>query len=436
MILRPIHQVKIINQAHNIAKLHHNNASNAHQFHHLYLTLDLTKSMAKARDFAKKYNQSMKDLHSDQAKAFTLKPTHLHTIDKMLYAFGAHCYANINQCRPADHPFELTSAFLCSLTGGSASTIFRHFNRLIEAGIIVEKRYRGSNAKPQYVINTQLLVAQKTTQINQILHENPSLQQPSFSEGCTLDISFCDYIYSSLDTYINKKYEKESVVNNTSVQLASPTARNQNAGNNIVQENCANPGAERPITNPQVAAAPLKISQEINISIMFSLMIIKEVLYKLVSFTPQQKQKALQYLTMYYVEAQHKKITPQEYSAQLYQRVILKKKHLLKFPEYYMPNVDTWLNPTNPHGYVYTQKSLEYVEAHRFKKPDYYLNLKKLAKVTKLYLKEPSMDNYIYAKNHIQKLKGSKELLQIFNHIVLEPQKFQNLFQHHQNLAQ
>jgi len=153
----------------------------------------------------------------------TVKPSMILTAQELIKIYGVSL-AKANSIQTIDKSnlpsLKTNNCQLAKRTQASTRTIQRHIKRLLEAGIITEKIFHGSNASFELFINEKILLATCRLSVNEAkmaleLKLNPILQSTNKQEVKNTDRTFCPHTDTRNNSYKTNNVIKD--VDNLSI---------------------------------------------------------------------------------------------------------------------------------------------------------------------------------------------------------------------------
>jgi len=153
----------------------------------------------------------------------TVKPSMILTAQELIKIYGVSL-AKANSIQAIDKSnlpsLKTNNSQLASRTQASTRTIQRHIKRLLEAGIITEKIFHGSNSSFELFINEKILLATCRLSVNEAkmaleLKLNPILQSANKQEVENKDRTFCPHTDTRNNSYKTNNVIKD--VDNLSI---------------------------------------------------------------------------------------------------------------------------------------------------------------------------------------------------------------------------
>lgn len=139
----------------------------------------------------------------------TVKPSMILTAQELIKIYGVSL-AKANSIQTIDKSnlpsLKTNNSQLAKRTQASTRTIQRHIKRLLEAGIITEKIFHGSNASFELFINEKILLATCRLSVNEAkmaleLKLNPILQSTNKQEVENTSRTFCPHTDTRNNSY-------------------------------------------------------------------------------------------------------------------------------------------------------------------------------------------------------------------------------------------
>jgi DNA-binding transcriptional ArsR family regulator len=123
----------------------------------IYLRVNEERTKRNLLEHQENYNNKMRKLHGTKAGAYTLKGQQLNTAKEFIRLWSIQCRANsIYNLSPNRH-FWVTTSLIAKRAGVSYTTVQRHVSRLLEAKVITQKTFHGTNCAPRYQLNPDRL---------------------------------------------------------------------------------------------------------------------------------------------------------------------------------------------------------------------------------------------------------------------------------------
>jgi len=153
----------------------------------------------------------------------TVKPSMILTAQELIKIYGVSL-AKANSIQTIDKSnlpsLKTNNCQLAKRTQASTRTIQRHIKRLLEAGIITEKIFHGSNSSFELFINEKILLATCRLSVNEAkmaleLKLNPILQSTNKQEVKNTDRTFCPHTDTRNNSYKTNNVIKD--VDNLSI---------------------------------------------------------------------------------------------------------------------------------------------------------------------------------------------------------------------------
>ncbi len=368
-----------------------------------YLTLDLSQSRKNLIKFCEDYNANLKAEDPEGYKGKTLKKTHSHTMQEILRLYSVHCLKNRDKKRPTNTLFYLCTRWLAKELSTNASTISRHVERLKLCGFIEEKFFRGTNCSPRYILNTSFLVPCKKS--------IPDGLNISFTSDSTGFISFRTHTNLS-DTLNNIKYGEWT---SPAAQSIEVLAKQNHETAETISETEPSKGqpygfqAETGLPRRENFAVVDNFSPEVHAC--YRLLI--NILYKGKKYDTPTQNEVLFYLAKWCEPQKNKAAAIETFAS----RCIIKHNHLIRYPEYFMPSITSWMNPSNENGFRWTKSFHENNIKMRKSNKEFYNHIKIFSQSIRFYSSTPNTDSFRQIEIRLKKLKDQNYLEQFYKFV-------------------
>lgn len=440
----------------------------------IYLTLHMTETEQRIKEFAEKYNAKMKLTNKDNAGKLTLKKTHIETAKQLAKILQIHLKKQSQfRTNNSEDGILVNNVALGTLLGQSRRASYDQLKRLQQSGIIQYKVFRGSNASYRIVLNPELLVAFSNYQFTCSLIEyfvqnapenikyDPEIieklnsAKPDFAVFLGGNGKFLPHIairtLQDLKINMNKGIIVENVdrfkklSNNSKNKVSKPTSLKNVFINNdvLAQDQLQEPLHDHPLKmndkfkernaaptknviplpekikeNHQVLAENSKQSHIRHLVLSSWAWLISHLYGPDRFFTDHDKGIAISFLQLYYENNSATASTVNQAFYEFCTRVLLARKYILKSPGRFIPNPRIWLDPTFTNGFTGTKDWLIKVKQKQEIDKEYYSNIKLVAQFYKNYTLNPTMESYSSATQRLSKIKN-KDYLNLFNEAVL-----------------
>lgn len=406
----------------------------------IYLELNTFESKKKLRKFRQDYNKRMQKEHPEDYKTLQIKSNVMGTAEHLLEFYSNHLHLQAKSKPMLTRAFITNSQALATHVGYTKRTAYNHIKKLMEAGIIKEKVFRGTNTGFVIEFNPDILVARQNYEYTQyliaqscLLLKTETVSDEILSKVSKLTPSFSDSSYGivknlqhintrTLLQELNINMNEKGIVNNDNNSAGKTSSENNNVINNdcLLQEpiqehvmrGASKNRAEKDEINPEK-----KKKIALRRASLSAYQFLETVFYSDRTISEHEIDIALMFLEKYFSKAQNEKQLSQKFN-EFIQRVMLARQYILKAPGRFIPNPRIWLDPAFKNGFTGTELWLKQVDKKREEKKEYYGNLKILAKLYREFLKNPTLDNYLSGRQTLSK-KKNKEYLQLYDQAIV-----------------
>lgn len=402
----------------------------------MYIELNAFESKKKLRNFAKDYNDNMRDNNPDDYKSRLLKSSHIRTAEMILEFFSNFLYLQAKSQPTHSSVFKINRQALATACEYNKRTASNHIDRLLEAGVLKMKIFRGTNTGFIVEINPDILVAKQNYSYQQLLLikycelqkieavpdeilEKLSKLTPSFSVAPTGMLKNLQHIITStLLQELNINMEEKGIVDNDN----SPAGKTNNEVNNVInndrllqepQGHAQEHGMQPPTSKNRADNIEQGLEKRKKIALrrasLSAYQFLEAVFYSERSISDHDIDISLMHLEKYFAAAQNEKQLTQKFN-EFIQRALLVRQYILKAPGRFIPNPRIWLDPAFTNGFAGTEIWLKDIDKKREANKEYYGNLKILAKLYREFIKNPTLDNYLSGRQTLAKKKNSDYL--------------------------
>lgn len=427
--------------------------------------------------FAENYNAKLKKETPELYGKKSLKTCHINTalILKDMYS---QFLLNNKKNHITDGVFRVNNQAIATKMNGGAckATAWRHVTRLLSAGVLQNKVFRGSNASYEIEFNPEVLVAELSTEF---VHNYVETAKSQFglAENCDTEL---DQLYETAvkaqptfglaenhgiitlcaDTDIYKPSSNNNMHSGgmsftVSQKTARPDADDETHSelNNSIQEQGSNGGGSlkasiAAIGNPakeekrkkvppkkEKEKTPQTRSELIAEYVGFSLRFALQVLYPGQTFNDQILNETTNHLNEMFGRIQsNDPAVFQKWYSQFLSRVMLTRQYVRRRPDRFVPLPHIYFNPEFSYGFAGTRQWLKETRQRQQQKKDYYANLDLVVKCYRYYTTYPGYEAYRKACQALGK-KGEGEYLDLFNECVQNESNYNHEFfkQHYEN---
>lgn len=407
----------------------------------IYLELNTFESKNKLRAYQEDYNQRMKDANPKTYKTLQIKSNVMRTAEHLLDFYSKHLHLQAKSKPMLTRAFITNSQALATRLGYTKRTTYNHLEKLMEAGIIKDKVFRGTNTGFVIEFNTEILVARKNNEFTQSLIAqycyllktdevsdeiltkiaNATLSFSDAKNGIVknlqhistrtlqeLNINMQKGIVDNDNSSVDKSNTVEEVVINNDRLLQEPPEQLQEPGLHIGAKNHAG----------KTGQSPEKIKEiEVRRASHAAYQFLVAVFYSDRLISDHDVNISLMHLQNFFAKARNSKELTQKFN-EFIQRAMLVRSFLLKAPGRFIPNPQKWLDPAFEQGFVGTEAWLKNVDKKREERSEYYGNLKVLAKLYREFIISPTLQNYLAGRQTLGK-KKNPELLNLYDQAIV-----------------
>jgi hypothetical protein len=454
----------------------------------IVLELNLTESYKKLREHVDAYNQKMKAKHKDNYGEYTLKATHLRCAQVLLNAFGNHLrlQKSVRNYESAGE-FKINNQAIATMMGQSSKrSSANQIKRLKDAGIILCKTFKGTNASYTIELNPDILVAksnydytQKLIELYQVLTGEEKLDNKAITdiENITASFSvffngfgkFLPYIetrnlYKNLnhniilkgiveniishhsninDNAVNSAYlewlKSDKVFNNRLFKLQETLQetiqetfygkhRQLNQLGSKASQKQEDVAAADFLPAPAVEADEKKLElQKMIQSMAFSAYVwLISMLYDDKNYSEHDNNTALQFIEEFFMSKTNNstKNLSEAFNEFIF-RVQLTRKYIHAAPGRFVPKPIIWLDPKNEKGFSGTESWHKITKKKQEKIKNYYSHIKLVGELYKKYVQTPTFDMYASGRQRLSKIED-KQYLQLYDKSILKLKNHQN----------
>ena len=394
----------------------------------------------------------------------TVKPSMILTAQELIKIYGVSL-AKANSIQTIDKSnlpsLKTNNCQLAKRTQASTRTIQRHIKRLLEAGIITEKIFHGSNASFELFINEKILLATCRLSVNEAkmaleLKLNPILQSTNKQEVENTSRTFCPHTDTRNNSYKTNNVIKDvdnlsigSILQSAGYDTGNSSkrcsAKKQNdlnvstgnvstgyTGGKVQEKNQDTGGKVQEKRAEADKKSDLKARKEtearctsLNFYAESLWKLAKNLLYRDVFLTEFQENQAKEMLVKWYEPVSDKFLSNvhQNYC----ERVYLVRDFVAKDPEKRFVQLPyRYFDTKNPSGFTGTKK---WLQKHLERKEEVRKKLILHAQIKKYLNNEKKTDSnrksslqvYRECETRIGKL-GDQSLLHLFHAAVLKPE--------------
>lgn len=407
----------------------------------IYLELNYVESRKKIREYAQLHNEKMRRKHPEIFRTKMLKSSHLRTAEMILEYFFNFLKLQAKAKPIQTQRFKINSVALAKSCGYNKRTAFNHVERLLEAGVLKEKFFMGSNTGYATEFNPDLLVSKHNFSYQQFLLakycellETEEIPNKVLKKVSDISLSFSNapsglmkilphIVTRTLLLELNINMVKKGIVDNYG-NSADKTDIHQNSvinNDRLLQEPLqehrmhSNVSKRKVLTPEQLAKRNRKVARRKAAHASFQFL--EAVMYSDRKISDHDIDISLMHLEKYFEKAKTEKQLTQLFN-EFIQRVMLVRQYLLRAPGRFIPNPRIWLDPAFKHGFVGTEYWLKQVDKKRAEKEEYYGNLKILANLYRQFLIQPTLENYLSGRQTLAK-KKNPEYLKMFDNAVV-----------------
>lgn len=387
----------------------------------IYFNINISATEQKIRNFVSDYNRSI-----FQDKKRTVKAAHLNTAFRIIKFYFK--YAQELERTKQTGMFLVNNQMLATLNTYDVSTAYRHIQRLIAAGIIKEKMFKGSNTSYQLILNPEILVGnwnnvysqellkscEKISDLTDDDRKKILAQCPIFAgDFCLPYIADCNDIATRTFQELNIKIDKV-----VCKQTHNNTGTNKQEHRNKNKKGCCSDFAAANLpgknNNDKLIQYTKKVyadkenesfQQKVNFYVDILMTMVMNLLYKNKIFSEFTTDIVKNHLTTYFTGiCENEKKVVETYN-KLAIRLMIVRKWLIKAPGRFVPSPDVYFDPMFDKGFINTESWFVNYKKQQEINKEYYSNQRIFIRWWNEWNKRPAADVYHQATQELGKKK-------------------------------
>ncbi len=397
----------------------------------MYLEIDFTQTFQKLREHFIAANLVLKVQRPREYRKLSLKSTHMETMKEIIRFYAAYLHKNKIYQLEESRRFWITNTAIAKYKLQHSTTIYRHIEVLIQAGIIQSKVFHGSNCGLEIELNRKVLAFKKQEESGrlwiqqELFKEETKKHQTENGEEETILATCKDNDSGDLQETYNLNMSGEDVEK----QETKGQKQGSRAGQYFEEKGKR---TEPDTSHPGAAGNIPELAQYIDYYTSQAWQFARSVLYPKEQFSQKQEVLTLFYIRDYFALVKAESFTRSHVDKLFHdfcQRILLARKYLDKSPERFIPVPWSYFDKHFESGFKGTMHWLKKVKEKRRQLKSYYGNLSDFSKHYRNYLTSPTLAGYRQAEAAIKK-KADPKLLEIYYTCVGTPRKYSPEFLH------